>query len=491
MIQITRLLAKQLRSIIKRTFNRQATVLTFRSGDDGLFVEAQGVNHALRYHDPQPQDRELLLIPINVLEDVQGAKPEPVFLNTHRAGVIGASWQEKGVFHDLEYDAPEPVADAPQFPELPAKFNDNQPELLAAMHEAYETTDVESKRYALACVQARGNEGVIAATDGRQMLKQAGFSFGFEEKLLLQHTKFFANKELPSELPVQVGELRDDKGVTNVVFQVGGWTYWLGVEKEGRFPDIDQIIPSTRYSKSTLQLSPADAKFLVDNLHRLPNGNTHREVTIDLNGSIILRATSISTPRPAEMILRNSSKQGDDIRICTDRNFLARAAAMGFSEIHLPDNVSPAVAQDANRTFLWMLLDPKEALKPTDDCLRIESPLDYGHRISPPPRPRKETPVNRITPSISQPQPAAPSQPATQRATQQDATAGAQVVRRRKQRVPGKATSALEQAISLRDQLREVLASSKELIASLQTEKRSQKSLKLALDSLKQLQNVA
>jgi len=99
--------------------------------------------------------------------------------------------------------------------------------------------------------------------------------------------------------------------------------------------------------------------------------------------------------------------------------------------------------------------------------------------------------VNRIAPSISQPQPAAPSQPATQRATQQDATAGAQVVRCRKQRVPGKATSALEQAISLRDQLREVLASSKELIASLKTEKRSQKSLKLALDSLKQLQNVA
>ena len=99
--------------------------------------------------------------------------------------------------------------------------------------------------------------------------------------------------------------------------------------------------------------------------------------------------------------------------------------------------------------------------------------------------------MNRIAPSISQPQPAAPSQPASQLATQQDATEGGQVVRRRKRQVPGKATSALEQAIFLRDQLREVLASSKELIASLKTEKRNQKSLKLALDSLKQLQNVA
>ena len=95
--------------------------------------------------------------------------------------------------------------------------------------------------------------------------------------------------------------------------------------------------------------------------------------------------------------------------------------------------------------------------------------------------------MNRITPSISQPQPAAPSQPVTQ----PDATEGEQVVRRRKRQVPGKATSALEQASSLRDQLRNALTSSKELIRSLKTEKRSQKSLKLALDSLKQLQNVA
>ena len=82
------------------------------------------------------------------------------------------------------------------------------------------------------------------------------------------------------------------------------------------------------------------------------------------------------------MILRNSIKQGDDIRICTDRQFLARAAAMGFSEIHLPDKESPTIAKDSSRTYLWMLLSPKDAIKPTDDCVRIESPLDYGQRTS-------------------------------------------------------------------------------------------------------------
>lgn len=480
MIQITRLIARQLRSIVKRAFNRHLPVLTFRSGDEGLFIEVQGVNFALQYHDPRPQDREHLLLPLNVLEDVQGSKAEPVYLNTRRPGVLGASWQDRDVVRDLEYDAPEPVADAKPFPPLPAKFTENPPEFLIALRDAYETTDFESKRYALGSIQVRGKEGVIAATDGRQLLKQSGYQFGFEEVLLLEHTKFFGSRDLPDDQTVRVGK-SDDK---TVAFQIGHWTIWLGVA-EGRFPDIDQMIPSTFSSKATLRLSPADARYLVDNLHRMPNGHTHREITLDLNGTVALRSTSLSTPRPLEMTLRNSSKQGDDLRVCTDRTFLARAAEMGFSEIHLPDSVSPALARDATRSYLWMLLDPKEAIKPTDDCLRIESPLDYNHRVTPPRIPQKENPVNRIATTSSAPSGQSQVAPATSALSEQ-------VARRRKRTSStGKATSSLEQAISLRDQLRDAFMSSKELIRSIKTEKRSQKSLKLALASLKQLQNVA
>ena len=64
-------------------------------------------------------------------------------------------------------------------------------------------------------------------------------------------------------------------------------------------------------------------------------------------------------------------------------------------------------------------------------------------------------------------------------------------VRRRHRVASSCKASALELALALRDQLRTVLKSTKELIQALQAEKRGQKSLKLALDSLKQLQAVA
>lgn len=477
MIQITRSLARHIRAVIKKVLPRPVAqpVLTFRAGDTGLFVEVQGSNQALQFHDPRPQDPEILFVPLNVLEDVQGPKEEPVFLNSRRTGVIGASWQNQGVFQDLEYDSPEPAADAPPFPVLPTQFAENPADLLVALREAYETTDLESKRYALGSIQIRGKDGVIAATDGRQLLKQSGFSFGFSEELLLAHTKFFGCKDLPQDQPVRTGKIED-----KVAFQIGPWTHWVAVATEGRFPDVDRSIPATQYSKATLKLAPADAGYFVDNLHRLPNGETHRELTLDLNGKVILRASSLSTPRPAEMFLRNSSKQGDDIRICTDRRFLARAASMGFPEIHFPDTTAPAVATDANRTYVWMLLDPKEALKPSEDCLRLESP--FSTHTSP--RPRRATSLRKSTDSV----------PAEGSSAAQPAEHSPRVTGQATRSVPESAPkmpTAMDQAIAVRNQLRTSLGSLNELIRTMKSERRSRKSLKRAMESIRQLPNVA
>lgn len=480
MIQIHRLLARQLRSILKKALHPipPSSVLTMRSGDDGLFVEAQGPNHAVQYHDPRAQDRDQMLVPFDLLNDVQGSKTEAVFLTRPRAGVLAASWEDQGVCHEMEYDEPEPVADAQPFPERPAHFTENPPTLFNALRDAFETTDVGSARYALHCIQLRA-DGVIAATDGRQLLRQAGFQFPVAGEALVQHTKFFRCKELPHDEPLRIG-----KTDNHVVFQFGPWTHWVALQKEGRFPNIEQVIPPTHYAPCTLQLTPWDSRFLLENMHRLPNGTTHRELTIDLNGSVVLRAASASTPRPAEMILRNSSKQGADVRICTDRRFLIRAAELGFSEFHLPNDASPAVATDASRTYLWMLLDPKEAIQPSDNCLRIESPLGSHPRPAGPTK-HQAAPVNRVATALGQ-NPESAAQPVPPPATVNDSGASRSQPGR-----SGKASSALEQAISLRAQLRAAMISSQGLIRSLKLEKQSQKALKIALNSRQQRKAVA
>jgi hypothetical protein len=142
-----------------------------------------------------------------------------------------------------------------------------------------------------------------------------------------------------------------------------------------------------------------------------------------------------------------------------------------------------------------MMLENKEAIKPSDDCLRFESPLSSPSYRSTSTTTRKATPVNRIAATINQSQPTAPqaAQPAPvqQPPTAQQPPPVNEPVMRRRRPNSGKIANSLDQAIVIRDQLRDALLRSKELIRSLKTEKRSQKSLKLALDSLKQLQKVA
>ena len=75
----------------------------------------------------------------------------------------------------------------------------------------------------------------------------------------------------------------------------------------------------------------------------------------------------------------------------------------------------------------------------------------------------------------------------TQPTTAVEPTTSAKPIRRQS-RSPNKPAGAMEQATVLREQLRTLLTASKELIRTLKIETRSRKSLKLALDSLKQLQ---
>jgi hypothetical protein len=341
LIQITRLLAKQLVSVVKKALNRSkpAPILTVRSGDDGQFIETQAPNYAVRYHDPRSQDRDQMLIPLTLLEDVQGTKPEQVFLTRPLNGILAASWDDKGVCREMEYDDQELVPDAQPFPQLPTRFTENPPELLAALRDAYETTDVGSVRYALNCIQLRA-DGVIGATDGRQLLKQSGFQFPFDSHVLVQNTKFFSCKELPNDEPVRIGMTE-----TDVVVRFGPWTYWVGIQKEGRFPDVDMAIPPEHNAKCTLHLSPQDSRFLLDNMHRMPTGDTHRELTLDLNGSVILRASSASTPRPAEIILRTSTQSGDDVRDLHRPQVPRQGSGNGICNVPPPQRYGPGIGQ--------------------------------------------------------------------------------------------------------------------------------------------------
>jgi len=262
--------------------------------------------------------------------------------------------------------------------------------LLNALADAAATTDPDSARYALGCIQLQGDSGKVVATDGRQLLVQSDFAFGWEDNILIPASRLFGSKRLADDESVLVG--RDNDWFT---LRTGPWTFWLMINVDGRFPEVESHIGRVESAVASVEMPAADRRFLAENLPRLP-GDDHFNlpVTVDLNGSVAVRGKQTDQPHATELILTASTRTGEPIRLNTNREFLQRAVTLGFERLHVFSNRSPVLACDQRRQYVWALLDPKSSIDPDENAVRIESPAANIAKPRPrQPRRRKARPT--------------------------------------------------------------------------------------------------
>ena len=241
--------------------------------------------------------------------------------------------------------------------------------MLTALAEAAAICTADSGRYALNCMQLRGTVHKIIATDGHQLLVRSGFGFPWDGDLLIKGSPIFACKAFARDQPVQIG-----KTDTHVVLRIGPWTIWNEIQKDARFPDVEDAIPATEAVTTRVQLDPEDARFLQDALDRLPgNEELNSPATIDMNGKVAIRARGAEQSQITELVLNRSSYSGPPIRINTNRRFLGRALELGFSEIGISDVEAPVVCREEHRIYAWQPLSGDAAIEPADNVIRIES----------------------------------------------------------------------------------------------------------------------
>jgi hypothetical protein len=473
MIQITRNLARQIRSGFRRALNITPRGLsypvTLQSGPNGLCIRAKSLDAAVEYHGSGSFPVEQITVPFEFLADCEGRKDEPVQLEAGTNGRIAVQWRDGSVPQIVQYDTAEPGDAAGKFPNLPEHFAQNPTSLLGAFEQAAETTDSGSVRFALGCVQMRGKHGSLAATDQRQLLVQSGFTFPWDNDILVPKAKFLPSPAFNGDQPVEVGKAGDW-----VAFRIGEWTVWLAINKDGRFPDVSRHIPRAADATATCRLSPADARFLAETLPRLPSDDAmNYPVTVDLNGSVAIRSKPANQDQITEIVLRNSSWSGNPVRINTNRQYLARAAKLGFQEIHLYGPESAVFCKDDHRQYVWMVLSSESAIPPSEDPLRIESPADPAGTHQPK-RKKDVSKPNNVSKANNEPE-------AVSRNGQNHAAATAK---------PEQPSGAIEQAIALRDVLRDAANKANELIRTLQHDKKQARHLRTALASLREIQQL-
>jgi len=393
LVTITRRLAQQLRTVLRRAFGNirgKGPAIGFIAGVEGLTVKSIYGDVAIECRLPGERTAETLWLPFEFLADVAGKNDEPVDLEATGDNQISVQWRTGNVPHAVTYDAVVPF-EADKFPVLPKAFTANVG-LLQALHEASEVTASDNTRFSVSCLQLCP-DGTINATDGRQMLSQSGFTFPWQEAILVPRNKVFTSPELPQDQPVAIAQSGEW-----VAISAGRWTVYLRIN-EGSYPDVSRHIPDPESAKARCQLSKDDIRFLVETLPQLPgNDEDNSPVTIDLNGHVAIRAKAADQIKPTEVILTNSQWTGEPTRININRKYLARAMRLGLNDLSLYGEESALLCQGFDRKLVWMPLDKGSAIPPAEDVIRIESPTgEIAAPVSQPATPREVPPMSEPT----------------------------------------------------------------------------------------------
>jgi hypothetical protein len=475
MISLSRRQARRLRAVLRRrtlgiAHRGAVPPLRLLAEPDGLRVRHTQPHLAVEHTLPWAIRQEaVLLLPLEALADFEGRDDSPVVLEPAAAGRTVARWHDRGIPQAREYAVPDPD-DLPAFPDPPASFDSCPAELLGALAEAAGTTADDTRRYALDCLQLRGNTFEVVATDGHQILVRRGFRFPWDGDLLVRGTPIFACRELPRDRPLEVG--RTDG---HVVLRAGAWTIYLAIRADARFPRVDGVVPAADRPATRLRLDPADAAFLADAQVRLPGSEQHNSpVTLDLNGRVLVRARAEGGDT-TELELARSGCEGPAVRLCVNRRFLARAARLGLPELRVCGPEEPVAGRDRGSTYAFQPLSAGAALGPAEGAVRIESTA--GQAAAPAGPPRVEVPEGGPEPRSRR----ATTRHGRRDGTRPPASAGAS------ESAAGGPAGLIREAEALHAALGEAKARARRLIAALRRERRRSRLVTSTLSALRQI----
>lgn len=241
-----------------------------------------------------------------------------------------------------------------------------EPSLVRGLRDALAVASTDPSREVLNAI--RLEPGALVASDGRQLFAHQGLQLDLPASgITLPRSRAFGL--LDTRQPADLFLCREggDTVTYAKVFQ-GPWTWTVRVP-DLRYPNWKQVVPRTDSLPTRVNLSDEDVLQLGATLRRLPGAELpHAPVCLRVNhGTAEVLSPGSSSVRVG---LPTSTVLGPDAQVAFNRNFLLRALATGFRELHLRDGVTPVLMTHGDRIHLWMpvRLDPPAADPVAEDA---------------------------------------------------------------------------------------------------------------------------
>jgi hypothetical protein len=476
MLQISRSLAHQLRTVFRKLVSRSTANLakvSFTAGPKGLQIRLHRAEILGEYHQEGDYSPAEFAISLQALADFEGRNGDQVTFETADAGIIQAGWQDDGVPQVKSYEAEE-TAKLPAYPSLPKTMTPVESSILKVLTDASLTVSHDSSRFAITNIQVKGSSGAIIATDGHQLLQMA-FPLPWKDDMLVPASTVFGCKELQHEGSVCIG-----KSDNHVSIQAGPWTLHLPIDKDGRFPKVETVIPKQDDATSQCRLHSDDCAFLAKAIARLPGADDDdAPITLDLNGEVCVRAKANDQKQTVELTLNRSEATGTALRLAMNRNFLARAVELGLTEFCATDAKKPVLFQSDKCKYVVMPLMERPPLPDSPKAIRTSSTKEG-----------QEDPVHTVPRSkIVNETHDSTTNGAAESEVPQPTSDGKKGARTRKAKSTGLATL-IQEAESLKDDLRQICSRSHDLVVALKRHRKQSRLVQSSLKALKDLQSI-
>ncbi len=469
MIILTRCQVHGLRAVFRRSVLGMAQrspvePLVFQAQDGQLCARYRYAHLAVEHHCPVAwPSGGTVALPLEALAEFEGRDDSVVSLDLVSPERTVVRWSDHGIPRSREFTVPL-LPEARTFPDQPTSWSEVPADLITALAEATSTSAEDDTRYALSCLllkeSSQGHE--VVATDGRQVLIRGGFVFPWSGDVLIRRSPIFAARDLPRDRPWSIG-----RTATHIALKCDPWTILLEIQTSARFPRVDMAFPTPDAATTRLRIDPLDASFLAESLGRLPGADLYNApITVDLNGRIAVRAGGSETEVPTELVLSRSNYGGSQVRFQTNRDYLARAVRLGFTEVEIVDPDSPIVCRNGRHAYAWQPLSADSAIAPSVDVTRIES-LSL-------PAARPHDPPSRTTPPMNEhTKPEAPPRTTLEPVSQDPAATGL--------------VALIREAESLHEALGEARTRSQKLIVALRRQRKQARLMAATLNTLRQL----
>lgn len=285
------------------------------------------------------------------------------------------------------------------------------------MRQAAECASTDESRYVLNSVFLDVRDPgahYVVATNGRALYSANSFHFGLAASLMLPTRKFLAWGGWWPEGTVEVALKPAEKAKTNKEVDQPGWikltnARWDFVTKqiEGEYPNWKQVIPESA-ARTVVHIAPEAVARVLELLARLPGDyEPNYPVTLQAaHGTLALAGRNKDQKEPTALPIVEASVEGEPVRICFNRHYLAQALRFGLTEFHIIDDLTPMLAKAGGKRMVIMPLKPEAAAAAPAET---PNPTPAAAPPSAPPAltPTEPTQPNQRNPVITTPEPTA------------------------------------------------------------------------------------